>query len=56
MYSLITVSTVFIYLFVAVLGLCCVHELSLVVIRGYFLFVVLRLFTAAASLVAERGL
>ena len=35
--------TVFIYVFVAVLGLCCVHELSLaMVIRGYFLFVVLR--------------
>ena len=47
----------FIYLFLAVLGLCCCMGFSLVVARGdYFLAVLCRLLIGVASLVAERGL
>ena len=46
-----------IYLFVAVLGLAAVHRVSLVVASGgSFLFVVYRLPTAGASLVADHWL
>ena len=47
----------FIYLFLAVLGLCCCIGFSLVsVIRGYSLTVVHGLLTEVASLVAEHRL
>jgi len=47
----------FIYLFLAVLGLCCCTGFSLVAADGaYFLVVVSRLLIAVASLVAEHRL
>ena len=45
------------YLFMAVLGLFCYLDFSLVVAsRAYFLVAVRGLLTAVASLVAEQGL
>ena len=47
----------FIYLFLAVLGICQCTNFSLVVVsRGYFLVAARRLLTAVASLVVEHGL
>ena len=46
----------FIYLFLAVLGLCCCEGLSLVPERRGRSLVVLRFLTAVASSVAEHGL
>ena len=47
----------FIYLFLAVLGLCCYTGISLVVVNGgYSLSMVHRFLTAAASVIAEHRL
>ena len=45
-----------IYLFLAVLGLCCCARLSLITATGgYALVAMLRLLCVVVSLVAERG-
>ena len=44
----------FIYLFLAVLGLCCCMGFSLVVRGGYFLVAVDKLLTAVDFLAAEH--
>ena len=55
--SLLKVFILFIYLFLAVLGLRCCEGFSLVVVsRSYFLVAVHGLLIAVASLVAEHRL